>query len=152
MLSLPAHQFYNRGRYKYILRNAMQGILPEHIRERTTRTSLMPLFTRGLEREAATARALLYRPNARWPAYIQPEWLGDCLGGHAGSEVENMALWQCLSLELWQRPGGSRAESVTSMPASGDTGHPVRIAQGAAAGVVLPEPTGDRLSLTHHVR
>ena len=60
MLSVPAHQLYRHGLYKPILRNAMQGVLPERIRRRRHPTSLAALFFRGLaERERTTVDELL---------------------------------------------------------------------------------------------
>ena len=51
VLGLPAYQFYFHGVYKYILRNAMKGILPEIIRTRVRPTSLISFFFRGVELE-----------------------------------------------------------------------------------------------------
>lgn len=48
ILAVPAHQLYRQGLYKPILRNAMQGILPERIRRRRHPTSLTGLFLRGM--------------------------------------------------------------------------------------------------------
>ncbi len=59
VLSLPAYQLYFHGRYKHVLRNAMQGILPEIIRTRRHPTSLIPLYLRGVERESKWLQVFL---------------------------------------------------------------------------------------------
>jgi len=47
VLSLPAYQLYYRGYIKYVLRTAMQDILPQMIRTRTQPNRLLSLFFRG---------------------------------------------------------------------------------------------------------
>ena len=102
MLAIPASQLYRRGRYKYILRNAMCGTLPEQIHMRQEPTSLTPLFLRGLaEKERATVKELLYGPERIWPRYIRADWLALADPGHRRSEAEELVVWLCLCCELW---------------------------------------------------
>jgi asparagine synthase (glutamine-hydrolysing) len=106
-LSLPAHQLYRPGRTKWILRQAMKGLLPESVRLRQRPNSLLPLCARGLiEREAATIRALLDAPDALWPRYVRPEWLREAFPGRFRNPVDGVELvipWQCVCIELWQK-------------------------------------------------
>ncbi|MBI3162993.1 MAG: asparagine synthetase B [Chloroflexi bacterium] len=44
VLSLPSYQLYSHGAYKYILRSALRGILPESIRSRIRATSVITFF------------------------------------------------------------------------------------------------------------
>jgi asparagine synthase (glutamine-hydrolysing) len=105
MLAIPASQLYRQGRYKPILRTAMQGILPEPIRLRSEPTVLTPLFIRGLaDKERTTVKDLLYGPNRLWPRYVRAEWLAQTRPGQRRSEAEELVLWLCLCCELW-RPG-----------------------------------------------
>jgi asparagine synthase (glutamine-hydrolysing) len=104
MLAIPASQLYRRGRYKYILRNAMRGTLPEQIHTRREPTSLAPLFLRGLvEKERATVKGLLYGPERLWPRYIRADWLALADPGHRRSEAEELVVWLCLCCELWHQ-------------------------------------------------
>jgi asparagine synthase (glutamine-hydrolysing) len=75
ILAIPAYQLYYRGLYKWILRNAMRGILPEVIRTRLYPTSIVALNNRGMERERAVRQALLKDPNANGYEYISRDWL-----------------------------------------------------------------------------
>jgi hypothetical protein len=76
MLAVLAHQLYNHCRWKHVLRNARQSILPEVIGSRPLPTSLLPLSSRGLvEREAVTVRALLDAPDALWLLFGSREQL-----------------------------------------------------------------------------
>lgn len=106
-LSLPAHQLYRPGRTKWVLRQAMKGLLPETVRLRRRPNSLVPLCTRGLvEREMATVRGLLDAPDAVWPRYVRPEWLREAFPGRFQNPIDGVELvipWQCVCVELWQK-------------------------------------------------
>ena len=58
ILAIPAYQLYCHGISRYILRNAMQDILPETIRTRSTKTSFISVYHRGVERERELHRVL----------------------------------------------------------------------------------------------
>lgn len=105
MLSVPAHQLYNRGLYKYILRNATKGVLPESIRLRTRPSSLAPLFNRGLfEREWSTAQAILKSSDAGWQRYVRSDWLLDEKRLRSGANgAEALVPWWCISMQLWMK-------------------------------------------------
>lgn len=107
MLSVPGHQLYNRGRYKYVLRNAMDGLLPGKIRLRIRPTSLMPLYARGLlDRESRTVRGLFDAGDAIWPRFVRPDWLAAAYPARivAGIDgAETVVPWFCASFELWHR-------------------------------------------------
>ena len=107
MLSVPGHQLYNRGRYKYVLRNAMDGLLPDKIRLRMRPTSLMPLYARGLlDRESRTVRGLLDAGDAVWPRFVRPDWLAAAYPARIEARIdgtEAILPWFCASFELWRR-------------------------------------------------
>jgi asparagine synthase (glutamine-hydrolysing) len=105
MLSVPAHQLYNSGGYKFILRNAMKGVLPESVRCRQQPTSLLPLFKRGfLEREQARVQAILNDEDGLWRLYVQS---GRQLSGAMQKirnnidDIETVIPWLCVSMEAW---------------------------------------------------
>ncbi|HEX2254787.1 MAG TPA: asparagine synthase-related protein, partial [Thermoanaerobaculia bacterium] len=113
-LALPAHQLYRPGWPKWVLRQAMRGVLPEPVRRRRRPTTLYPLFLRGIEREHEAVRALLGRRDALWPRYVRREWLDRAGPGAAGTGdgIGSVVLWRCLCLEAWRSrvslafPGG----------------------------------------------
>jgi len=60
LLSLPARLRFRNGLIKFILREALQGILPEEVRHRTRLVHFLELETRGLRnRERQRVEALL---------------------------------------------------------------------------------------------
>lgn len=106
-LAFPAHQLYRPGRGKWLTRSAMAGLLPERVLRRGRRSSLYPLFRRGVaERERAMVLALLDSPQARWSRYVRSEWLWGFYSHGVSAEVDGagaLVLWQCLALEIWHR-------------------------------------------------
>lgn len=98
-LAIPPDQLYRRGLYKHVLRNAMQGILPEEVRTRSSRTGLTMLFSRGIEREEKNLHALIYNSDAAWRRFIRPDWFAN----HAFVDAPPYGLipWLCLSYEIW---------------------------------------------------
>ena len=104
VLAIPAHQLYRPGHYKYILRNAMQGLLPEVIRTRPRPTSLGSLFFRGLERERATLSACMQDPTASWRKYVDSGWLsGHWRTARPKDSAEGLVAWLCVSYESWYK-------------------------------------------------
>jgi len=108
MLSIPAHQLYNAGQAKHILRTAMAGVVPEPIRNRRTPTGLRPLYRRSLvEREARFVAALLGAKDAWWPRYVRGDrgivdptsWDGRA----TDRDPRLLVAWRCISIELWRQ-------------------------------------------------
>jgi len=106
-LAVPAHQLYRPGRTKWLTREALRGALPETVRRRRRRSSLFPLFRRGVEQyERPTVDALLDSPRAWWPRYVRSSWLRGFYPDRITAEADGagaLVLWQCLAFELWRR-------------------------------------------------
>ncbi len=104
-LSLPAHLLYRNGWTKYVLREAMRGILPDPVRRRRWGSTLLPLAARGLaEKEAGVAACLLNRSAATWKEFVRADWLERVFPERlrAGLDgAETVVAWQCLSWEIW---------------------------------------------------
>jgi asparagine synthase (glutamine-hydrolysing) len=109
VLALPAYQLRQRGFIKYILRLAMQDILPDVTRTRIQPTRLLPLFFRGIERESTVLQAFFQDPDAQWRRFIRAEWLQERWntiylpeqdGAHA------LVPWLCISFDTWQKSAG----------------------------------------------
>ena len=106
VLSLPAHQLYNRGYFKYILRNAMQGLLPDAILSRQAPTPLLSLFARGMERERSRAQSELENANSPWRKYVRADWLARQWNVPLTPETdgaESLLPWLCISCAAWLR-------------------------------------------------
>jgi asparagine synthetase B (glutamine-hydrolysing) len=106
VLSLPAYQLYYRGLYKYILRMAMQDILPDTIRTRYQPTSLLSLFLRGIERKKRFLEASIQDPDASWRKFVRADWLLKRWNfpdtpDKDGPQV--LVPWLCISYEAWYK-------------------------------------------------
>ena len=106
VLNLPAHQLYKHGVYKYILRNAMRGILPERIRTRSGKTSANQLFRRGGERERTMLQASIQNLEADWFKFISSKQLiiyWNEISKSNNFNHEHMVLWLCVAIEAWHQ-------------------------------------------------
>jgi asparagine synthase (glutamine-hydrolysing) len=106
ILSIPAHVLSPAGREKWLLREAMRGILPEQARDGSFSANPGPSYERGMfERGVEAGRALLATPRT--------EELGLIDGGEARAVYERMivegpydyrawgALWRLMAVEMF---------------------------------------------------
>lgn len=104
VMSLPADQLGRPGRTRWVLRNAMMGLLPEAVRERQSKTGFYPLFRIGLrERQVDTVRSLVADAEIVRRGYVRPEWLLSEIDPTRVWTADGFWLWLCICLELWLR-------------------------------------------------
>ena len=115
--SLPASMKIRDGRRKHILKEAIRGLVPEHILTRKKQGFGVPLgvwFKGGLTDVFAD---VLGSPRARQRGYFQPAFIDRLVQEHlSGRRDHTLRLWQLLVFELWHRhyvdapePAGMRA-------------------------------------------
>ena len=106
VLTLPAYQLKYHGYYKHILRTAMRGILPEMVRTRSTPTSLITLYFRGVEREKMLLSGCFQNTKAVWRKYVLADWLlkhWDIVLTPDKDGLEALVPWLCVSFEAWNK-------------------------------------------------
>ena len=106
MLAIPAHQLYQRGIYRTVLRNAMQGILPEIIRARSGKGSLSALYSNGFERKKDEVQTFFSDPDAIWKNYVDPDWLSsrwETIFGSGKDGAETVVPWLCIAFVVWYK-------------------------------------------------
>lgn len=104
VLKLPGYQLFYRGLYKHILRNALQGILPEGVRTRSKQTSLVSLYSRGIDREKDLLRTVFMDKEAGWRKFVNPQWLENRWDAPVTIETdgpEALVNWLCTSFTRW---------------------------------------------------
>ena len=102
IMAVPADQLGRPGRTRWVQRNAMTGLLPEIVRQRSAKTSFRALLQRGLlDREHTTVTQLLSDPQIVQRGFVEQLWLNAELAAGDGWTSEGYLLWQALSLELW---------------------------------------------------
>lgn len=123
VLSLPPRMLFRGGRRKWILLEAMAGLLPEPIRARTTKTMLSTFWHRSMRsREGASVlRGAFRRPLAAEAGWVDGEALLDgCESYLNGEDRWGAHLWTALTLELWLRAHADRlglsSAPVCSLP------------------------------------
>jgi asparagine synthase (glutamine-hydrolysing) len=106
VLALPAYQLYYRGYIKYILRTAMQDILPQMIRNRTQPNRLLSLFFRGIERENHVLETYFQDHNSAWSRFVRADWLQQHWKIVYPPEQDGpqaVVPWLCMSFETWAK-------------------------------------------------
>jgi asparagine synthase (glutamine-hydrolysing) len=113
-LSLPAEQKMRNGFNRFVMRRAMEGLLPPQVQWRTGKTNFSPQLIYGLRE---LERDKIERTLQRWQnaacaveEFIEPQLLGE-LWASVQSETQSdssseaatkaLALWRVLSLGLW---------------------------------------------------
>lgn len=111
-LRLPAHQLYNRGQPKHVLRSAARGLVPDSTARPGTKPSLGPLFDAGRRQaDRSVIRALLFRDGALWRGIVDEPWLDRAVEqrlGPTAAGVESVTdlasdwvVWRCVAAERW---------------------------------------------------
>jgi len=103
-LGLPAYLLYYHGLYKRVLRMAMRGILPESVRTRLQPTSLVSMFSRGVEREKAVLVPYFHVPDAAWRTFVRTDWILKRWDSPVTPETDGpqaLIPWLCTSYTSW---------------------------------------------------
>ena len=106
VLALPAYQLYSQGLHKYILRTAMQDILPDLVRLNPKKIGLTSLLERGFEREKTLFQQYAQGENAIWHKYINVGWInrkGDFCHLSDPTPLDILIRWLCTSYALWHK-------------------------------------------------
>lgn len=104
-LALPPDQKLRGGLSRFILREALSGVLPDKVRLRGGKTSIQPSFDRGLRHfERQRLATLAPPPGGALAQYLQPSTVRELSSrfvSGAGGSKENVTLWRSLSLDCW---------------------------------------------------
>jgi len=103
ILGIPAYQLYYHGVFRHILRTAMQGVLPEIIRTRYTKTSFIALYHRGIERERELVESYMQDPKAEWRKFLCLDWASKMPDLVDANGREALLPFLCASYETWHR-------------------------------------------------
>ena len=104
-LGIPADQILYEGWMRYVLRNAMDGVLPHEVQWRTAKGNLAPSFWRALRENTADDIAeVLFAHDLRITEYIDLErarsgYREFADGGSPGLDT----VWFPVVLESWLR-------------------------------------------------
>jgi len=116
-LALPADQKLREGWTRWVLRRAMEGVLPREIQWRGSKSDLSGSFNRGLrEFERARLDEVLLRPPGALECYVDIPRLRTAYRRflEEGSSRLSMAVWKAVTLALWLR--NARLEASVPEP------------------------------------
>lgn len=107
-LALPTDQKIRRGWTRWVLRNAMDGILPEAIQWRGDKSDLSPNFRRALIHHEGDRLAELFEKDpAGLGNFVDLATLRSAFERYRESpqsdEIDIMSLWYAASLAVWLR-------------------------------------------------
>jgi asparagine synthase (glutamine-hydrolysing) len=101
-IALPVEQKYRIGQTKSILRRSLSTLLPEPVRARTSKTDLMPLTRRGLEREWEFVKLTITAPEvSNWGILKANLLLNDLASIRDGQIQQTRLPWLALCLCIW---------------------------------------------------
>jgi asparagine synthase (glutamine-hydrolysing) len=105
VMAVPTDQTIRGGLRKIVLRNAMQGILPEKVRTRRDKAYPSALFRRGLQKRArARVEGLLNHTRMAEAGWVLEEPLRQHYARYVAGELDTgRPLWRAITLELWLR-------------------------------------------------
>ena len=139
-VALPAEQKFRDGWTRRVMRNAMQGVLPEEIRLRADKGNLLPAFHRGMRSDdAALLRSIDFsKADEGIDVDLLMRMREDYLGADAAADgdTDPMLLLRCATLAVWmdERKSFDVDADATRVPASLATRETV----GGAARVAAP--------------
>lgn len=104
VLDLPAYWFYRDGRAKVLTREAMRGLLPDHVFDSPPVGLLGTFFLRGMEINKDVIRDMVVRnPRSDWRRYVKEPWIEPYLSETRRISFGHTILWRVISYELWYR-------------------------------------------------
>lgn len=110
-VSMPANQKLRGGWTRFVMRKALDGIVPRSVQWRTRKANMYLGWNRAYREFAAPGvRALLARPNPAVEAYLdvgRVRELHERFVSGETNETEEASLWQSVSLALWLSPHAS---------------------------------------------
>lgn len=111
-LGLASRLFFYSGTTKFILRNALPGVLPERVRNRRDSARFDDLIERGFSHaERGRIREILTKPRILEAGLVTIRELGQlenrCSAGDADAEVYR-SLGRALNVEMWLRRRSAR--------------------------------------------
>ena len=112
VMSVPPHLLFDKGTTKVLLRKAMQGILPDKVRNRSNKTIFNPLLVKGLHEEWEEITRLLEETQGQIDRFVDIPRLKEAMtkAVSGGGDISFMrAIFLALCLDKGHGVPGLRA-------------------------------------------
>jgi asparagine synthase (glutamine-hydrolysing) len=114
-LGLPVNERIRPGTTKWILREAMRGVVPEKIRTRSSKGAFDARILWSLTHERARIESLLKSPILGDLGCIDPIAFRKAVeGARTGIHVDSVTLFSALSLETWLSARAGSTQGITA--------------------------------------
>ncbi len=146
ILALPPEAIIHGGWSRYILREAMRGVIPERIRRRRWKVGFTTPEIRWLRSRRAVFGSLLASPLFQGRKYWNaPKVLETFRGACSGKLDNSMFFWRAINTEIWLRVffdenGQVRRQPPSSYTETGDKQWALAGARLAQAASAQPRP------------
>ncbi len=101
LFSLPPGMRYRAGSEKYLFKKAMEDVLPKEVLSQDHTFIFDPLINHGLAREQEKVERLLSNGNIINNSFSDESELMEFIESYYRGEVDAMAFWRIISLELF---------------------------------------------------
>ena len=101
--TIPAQMNLRNGTTKYILKQAMRGILPDAIIDRRKQGFAVPLGFWFRGKGSELMRNLLLDESSRRRGIFNPRYLERLIQRHESGHDLDLQIWTLMSFELWAR-------------------------------------------------
>lgn len=101
--TIPPELNLKNGTTKYVLKQAMRGILPDQVIDRTKKGFAVPLGHWFRGQLGSYVRDLLLSDTARRRGYFRPSAIRNLIARHERGENLDLQLWTLISFELWAK-------------------------------------------------
>ena len=106
-LGLPPELAFDRRFNRPLLRQAMEGLVPDEVRLRPYKSRFDPVLVAAIEKDRRAIERLLLAPTAELRAFVDADDLHEVLertpSDAAGERERAMKLWTFAMLECWLR-------------------------------------------------
>ncbi len=147
VLSLPPQAIIRNGWSRFVLREAMRGVIPEKIRQRRWKVGFTTPEIRWLMNRRAVFGSLLASPLFQSRRYWNGEKVLAAFRGACSGKLDNsMFIWRAINTEVWLRvffdgDGKVRREPPASYIEAGDKQWAAAARRGAAEQSLSPAST-----------
>jgi len=103
MLDLPVHLSFNQGQSKWIMRQAMRGVLPQSVLEKKRTGLLYAFMATGLAANRERLQRILFEQDRRWMRYAPEALVRAAVHDPNAPDRHRVVMSIAVSYSLWRQ-------------------------------------------------